>query len=61
VTNITTVPSNPNSGPAVIGNVGALEQMSFTAIGDTTNLAARLCGACCGSDRVRSSSQELPK
>ena len=31
-----------NSGPAVIGNVGALEQMSFTAIGDTTNLAARL-------------------
>jgi len=26
----------------VIGNVGALEQRSFTAIGDTTNLAARL-------------------
>jgi adenylate cyclase len=31
-----------NSGPAVIGNVGAVEQRSFTAIGDTTNLAARL-------------------
>jgi class 3 adenylate cyclase len=31
-----------NSGPAVIGNVGAAEQRSFTAIGDTTNLAARL-------------------
>jgi class 3 adenylate cyclase len=31
-----------NSGPAVIGNVGAMEQHSFTAIGDTTNLAARL-------------------
>jgi class 3 adenylate cyclase len=31
-----------NSGPAVIGNVGALERRSFTAIGDTTNLAARL-------------------
>jgi adenylate cyclase len=31
-----------NSGPAVIGNVGAAEQHSFTAIGDTTNLAARL-------------------
>jgi adenylate cyclase len=31
-----------NSGPAVIGNVGAMEQRSFTAIGDTTNLAARL-------------------
>ena len=31
-----------NSGPAVIGNVGAAERRSFTAIGDTTNLAARL-------------------
>jgi adenylate cyclase len=34
-----------NSGPAVIGNIGALEQRSFTAIGDTTNLAARLQAA----------------
>ncbi len=34
-----------NSGPAVIGNVGAAAQHSFTAIGDTTNLAARLQGA----------------
>jgi class 3 adenylate cyclase len=34
-----------NSGPAVIGNVGAAEQRSFTAIGDTTNLAARLQAA----------------
>ena len=31
-----------NSGPAVIGNVGSAERRSFTAIGDTTNLAARL-------------------
>jgi class 3 adenylate cyclase len=31
-----------NSGPALVGNVGAAEQQSFTAIGDTTNLAARL-------------------
>ena len=31
-----------NSGPAVIGNVGAAEHRSFTAIGDTTNLASRL-------------------
>ena len=31
-----------NSGPAVVGNVGSAEQRSFTAIGDTTNLAARL-------------------
>jgi class 3 adenylate cyclase len=26
----------------VIGNVGSIERRSFTAIGDTTNLAARL-------------------
>ena len=29
----------------MIGNVGAAEQRSFTAIGDTTNLAARLQAA----------------
>jgi class 3 adenylate cyclase len=34
-----------NSGPAVIGNVGAVQQRSFTAIGNTTNLAARLQAA----------------
>jgi adenylate cyclase len=31
-----------NTGRAVIGNVGSAERRSFTAIGDTTNLAARL-------------------
>lgn len=33
-----------NTGPAVIGNVGSAQRRSFTAIGDTTNLAARLQG-----------------
>jgi class 3 adenylate cyclase len=31
-----------NSGRAVVGNVGAQGRRSFTAIGDTTNVAARL-------------------
>jgi class 3 adenylate cyclase len=31
-----------NTGLAVVGNVGTAEQRSFTAIGDTTNLASRL-------------------
>jgi adenylate cyclase len=34
-----------NTGPAIVGNVGTEEQRSFTAIGDTTNLAARLQSA----------------
>lgn len=34
-----------NTGPAVVGNVGAGEQRSFSVIGDTTNVAARVQGA----------------
>lgn len=34
-----------NSGPAVLGNVGAGAHRSYTAIGDTTNVAARLQAA----------------
>jgi class 3 adenylate cyclase len=33
-----------NSGPALVGNVGSAEMRNFAAIGDTTNLAARLQG-----------------
>ena len=31
-----------NSGTALVGNIGAEEMRNFSAIGDTTNLAARL-------------------
>ncbi len=31
-----------NTGPAVVGNVGGDQMRNFTAIGDTTNVAARL-------------------
>ncbi|SPM32904.1 hypothetical protein MRAB57_703 [Mycobacterium rhizamassiliense] len=31
-----------NTGPALVGNIGAAEMRHFTAIGDTTNLASRL-------------------
>jgi class 3 adenylate cyclase len=31
-----------NSGPAVVGNVGGEHMRSFTAVGDTTNVSARL-------------------
>jgi class 3 adenylate cyclase len=34
-----------NTGPAVIGNVGAVGRLSFAAIGDTSNVAARLMSA----------------
>jgi class 3 adenylate cyclase len=33
-----------NTGPALVGNIGAAQMRHFTAIGDTANLAARLQG-----------------
>lgn len=51
-----------NTGRAVVGNVGSEEQRSFTAIGDTTNLAARLQAVAAPGQVVvsRSTAEELP-
>jgi class 3 adenylate cyclase/CHASE2 domain-containing sensor protein len=34
-----------NSGPAVVGNLGAAGRSEYTVIGDTANVASRICGA----------------
>ncbi len=35
-----------HSGEAVVGSIGAEDRRDYTAIGDTINIGARICGAC---------------
>ena len=34
-----------NSGPVLIGNIGSEEHLDYSAIGETVNLPARMCGS----------------
>lgn len=34
-----------NYGPVILGNMGAMDRMDYTALGSTVNLGARLCGS----------------
>ena len=33
-----------HAGPALVGNIGSAQQLDYSVIGETVNLAARLCG-----------------
>ncbi len=45
-----------NTGAAIIGNIGTKERMEYTAIGDSVNLASRLCSFAKGGKVVVSQS-----
>jgi len=43
-----------NSGDAIVGSIGANERLEYTVIGDTVNIASRMCGLGEGGEVVLS-------
>ena len=53
-----------HAGDAFVGNIGAPQRLEYTLIGDTVNVASRLCGLAAGgevlvSDRVRAQARGM--
>ena len=51
-----------NTGPAAAGNIGSERMLQYAAIGDTTNMASRICGAAAAGEILISerTAQALP-
>jgi adenylate cyclase len=47
-----------STGPALVGNLGSLRRLEYTAIGPDVNLAARLCAAAAGGQVLISASTQ---
>ncbi|PIZ90767.1 hypothetical protein COX86_03245 [Candidatus Micrarchaeota archaeon CG_4_10_14_0_2_um_filter_60_11] len=49
-----------NTGDAIVGNMGSSDYLHYTAIGDTTNTASRICGIAKGGEILASEATVKP-